>query len=48
MSRKRKLKVGDRVLCKFLGVPHKAVVTEVTSPGKYKLGGYRAMKAFTK
>jgi len=37
MSRKRKLKVGDRVLCKFLGVPHKAVVTEVTSPGKYKL-----------
>ena len=40
MSRKRKLKVGDRVLCKFLGTSHEAVVTEVTSPGKYKLKYY--------
>jgi len=40
MSRKRKLKVGDQVLCKFLGASHKAVVTEVTSPGKYKLRYY--------
>ncbi len=37
MSRKRKLKVGDRVKCKFLGTEYTAVVTEVTSPGKYKL-----------
>lgn len=40
MSRKRKLKVGDQVLCKFLGTSYKAVVTEVTSPGKYKLRYY--------
>jgi len=40
MSKKKKLKVGDHVLCKFLGASHKAVVTEVTSPGKYKLRYY--------
>tara|TARA_S200002703_G_C3643450_1_gene197518 strand:- start:228 stop:572 length:345 start_codon:yes stop_codon:yes gene_type:complete len=37
MSKKRKLKVGDRVMCKFLGEECNAVVIEVTSPGKYKL-----------
>jgi len=37
MSRKRKLKVGDRVKCKFLKTEYIAVVIEVTSPGKYKL-----------
>jgi hypothetical protein len=40
MGKKKKLKVGDQVLCKFLGASHKAVVTEVTSPGKYKLRYY--------
>ena len=37
MSKKKKLNVGDRVKCKFLGTEHIAVVIEVTSPGKYKL-----------
>lgn len=37
MSKKKKLKVGDHVLCKFLGGEHIAKVIEVTSPGKYKL-----------
>lgn len=37
MSKPKKLKVGDRVKCKFLGAEHIAVVIEVTSPGKYKL-----------
>jgi hypothetical protein len=37
MNRKKKLKIGDRVYCKFLGNEYIAVVIEVTSPGKYKL-----------
>lgn len=37
MAKKRKLKVGDRVKCKFLGTEYIAEVIEVTSPGKYKL-----------
>jgi len=37
MSRKKKLKIGDRVYCKFLGNEYIAVVIEVSSPGKYKL-----------
>lgn len=36
-KRKKKLNVGDKVKCKFLGTEHIAVVIEVTSPGKYKL-----------
>lgn len=37
MAKKRKLKVGDQVKCKFLGTEYIAEVIEVTSPGKYKL-----------
>ena len=37
MAKKRKLKVGDQVKCKFLRTEYIAEVIEVTSPGKYKL-----------
>ena len=37
MRKNKKLKVGDRVICHFLGEKNNATVIEVTSPGKYKL-----------
>jgi hypothetical protein len=33
----KKLKVGDRVIAKFLGTINYCTVIEVTSPGSYKL-----------
>lgn len=37
MSKPRKLKVGDRVMCRFLGSKENGTVIEITEPGKYKV-----------
>lgn len=37
MSKPRKLKVGDRVICRFLGSKEHGTVVEITEPGKYKV-----------
>ena len=37
MSKTRKLKVGDQVLCRFLGAKHHGTVIEITEPGRYKV-----------
>lgn len=37
MSKPRKLKVGDRVMCRFLGSKIDGTVIEITEPGKYKV-----------
>jgi hypothetical protein len=37
MAKSKKLKVGDRVICRFLGMKNLGTVTEITSPSQYKV-----------
>jgi hypothetical protein len=37
MAKPKKLKVGDRVICRFLGAKDIGTVTEITAPGQYKV-----------